>query len=65
MTEEECNDRALRCAANAALAQSEPVSLEFLRLAAQWRAMAARVIRLEIGGGPIDRAGSAVALPLA
>jgi hypothetical protein len=50
MTAEECNERASQCAANASLAISEPVCQEFLRLAAQWRAMAARLIYL----GPID-----------
>jgi hypothetical protein len=46
MTAEECNTRALECARNASLAVSEPVSLEFLKLAAQWRAMAGRLIYL-------------------
>ena len=38
----ECNERAAECAAKAALAPVESVALEFLRLAAQWRAMAVR-----------------------
>jgi hypothetical protein len=46
MTAEECHERARRCAANAGLAVSEPVALEFLRMAAQWRAMAVRTILL-------------------
>lgn len=46
MTADECHERASECAANARLAQSEPVALEFLRLAAQWRAMASRTIFL-------------------
>jgi len=50
MTASECHERASACAANAALAVSEPIALEFLKLAAQWRAMAARLIYL----GPID-----------
>jgi hypothetical protein len=53
MTAEECNDRAAACAANASLAVSEPVCLEFLKLAAQWRAMAGRLIYL----GPLDEPG--------
>ena len=56
MTAEECHDRASICAANAALARSEPVASEFLRLAAQWRAMAGRVILL----GSLGEPGSAV-----
>lgn len=47
MTRDECNGRAAICAANAAQARSEPVALEFLRVAAQWRAMAARFIFLD------------------
>jgi hypothetical protein len=46
MTADECNRRACECAANAAIAPIESVSLEFLRLAAQWRAMAVREIFL-------------------
>lgn len=46
MTADECNRRACECAANAAIAPIESVSLEFLRLAAQWRAMAVRQIFL-------------------
>jgi hypothetical protein len=42
MNAEECNSRANACAANAAIAPVESVALEFLRLAAQWRAMALR-----------------------
>ena len=37
----ECNRRASECAAKAAIAPVESVALEFLRLAAQWRAMGA------------------------
>ncbi|THD61473.1 hypothetical protein [Phenylobacterium sp.] len=44
MTAEECHDRAQRCAVNADLAVSEPLAQEFLRLAAQWRAIGARSI---------------------
>jgi hypothetical protein len=46
MTADECHVRAARCAENAALSPSEAVSTEFLRLAAQWRAMAVREILL-------------------
>jgi len=38
----ECNKRACECAASAAIAPGESLALEFLQLAAQWRAMAAR-----------------------
>jgi hypothetical protein len=46
MNAEQCHARAAECAANAALSSAESVSLEFLRLAAQWRAMAVRDIFL-------------------
>jgi hypothetical protein len=46
MNAEQCHARAAECAANAALSSVESVSLEFLRLAAQWRAMAVRDIFL-------------------
>jgi len=46
MTADECHQRAAACAASAKLAVSEPVALEFLRMAAQWRAMASRTIIL-------------------
>jgi hypothetical protein len=44
MNAKECNLRASGCAANAAIAIDESVSLEFLRMAAHWRAMAVRQI---------------------
>ena len=50
MTAEECHDRASECAANAVLAVEEPISLEFMKLSAQWRAMAVRLIYL----GPVE-----------
>jgi len=50
MTDEECNERASECATNASLAVSEPIAHEFIKLAAQWRAMASRRIFL----GSID-----------
>jgi hypothetical protein len=56
MTAEECHERAYVCAANASLAVSETVAIEFMRLAAKWRAMAARAIFLQ----PIDHALDAV-----
>ena len=46
MTAEECHERANACAENARLAASEPVALEFLKMAALWRAIAARTIFL-------------------
>ena len=44
MNAKECNQRASDCASNAAIALDEPVALEFLRMAAQWRAMALRQV---------------------
>jgi hypothetical protein len=38
----ECNLRAAECAAKAAIAPAESISLEFLSLAARWRALAVR-----------------------
>ena len=46
MNAEECNRHADECASNAAIAPSESIGLEFLKLAAQWRAMAVREIFL-------------------
>jgi hypothetical protein len=59
LTAEECHDRASACAANARLAVSEPVALEFLKMAAQWRAMAERSIFL---GSVVVADGPAVAI---
>ena len=42
MNADECHRRACECAENAAISPIEPVALEFLKLAAQWRAMAVR-----------------------
>jgi hypothetical protein len=50
MTTEECHERANQCAAHANVAASEPMALEFLKLAAQWRAIAVRTIYL----GPVE-----------
>ena len=54
MTADECNRKAAECAATAAAATDESVSLEFLKLAAQWRAMAVRDIFLGTMGEPIE-----------
>jgi hypothetical protein len=58
MTADECHRRASACAENAALALTEPVALEFLKLAAQWRAMATRQIFL----GHVDALGDPLGL---
>ena len=50
MTSEECHVRARECAANAGLAADDAVASEFIKMAAQWRAMAERQIYL----GPVD-----------
>jgi hypothetical protein len=66
MTAAECQVRASECAANAKLAVSEPVAMEFLRLAAQWRAMAVRTIFLgsvETVSGPAALDSLAAPLP--
>lgn len=65
MNAAECNLRANQCAANAALALNELVSLEYLKLAAQWRAMATRVIFIDVVGALTDPAGrgNPLALP--
>ena len=56
MDAEQCRERAAECAANALISTDEAVSLEFLRMAAQWRAMAVRDIFLgsmdEVDGAP-------------
>ena len=46
MTADECNKRAEICAEKAAAASDELVSGEFLKTAAQWRAMAVREVFL-------------------
>jgi hypothetical protein len=46
MTSEDCHAHAFACAASAALATTEVLSVEFLLMAAQWRAMAERRIFL-------------------
>ena len=49
---EDCQARADACAANALAATDEALSQEFLKLAAQWRAMAVRTIVLDIDEQP-------------
>jgi len=46
MTADQCNERAKACAINASLSSDTLVSQEFLRMAAQWRAIASRAIFL-------------------
>jgi hypothetical protein len=58
MTMDECHQRADACAANARIAASEPVALEFLRMAAQWRAIAVRSIFL----GPMEALADGAAI---
>jgi hypothetical protein len=55
MDADQCHVRAAECAANALVAADEQVSQEFLKLAAQWRAMAVRTIVL----GSVDEATAA------
>jgi hypothetical protein len=58
MNAQECNRRASECADNAALAHVEWIALEFLKLAAQWRAMAVRENFLgQLGEPPLRPAG--------
>jgi len=58
MDAEQCRERAAECAANALISTDEAVSIEFLRMAAQWRAMAVRDIFLgsmgELDGAPVE-----------
>jgi hypothetical protein len=42
MNANQCFRRARSCAAKAAMAPDDPVAVEFLKLAALWRAMAVR-----------------------
>jgi len=63
MNAEACYARAAECAANAALASVESVSLEFLKLAAQWRAMAVRDIYLGMFDHPADAPTGSSAAP--
>jgi len=50
MDVDQCHARAAECAANALAATDDAVSQEFLRLAAQWRALAVRTIVLASAG---------------
>ena len=53
MNADECNSRASECAENAAISPIDSVALEFLKLAAQWRAMAVRENFLgQLGAAP-------------
>jgi|GEM_PF-3091157 len=59
MTAEECYERASECAAKASLARGEPIAHEFIKLAAQWRTMATRMLFL----GSITDAVDALVIP--
>ena len=56
MNAKECNQRASDCVDNAAAAHDESISLEFLKIAALWRAMAVRDIFLGHVVAPTRRA---------
>ena len=58
MNAQECHRRAAACTAYAALTTTNALSLEFLNLASQWRALAVREVFL----GIIDQPAAA-ALP--
>jgi hypothetical protein len=64
MTADECNARASNCAANAAVAENQFIALEFLSMAAQWRAMAVRDISLGQLSAPIDVLAALNTLPM-
>jgi len=68
MNANQCQVRAAACAANALIAADQDVSLEFLKLAAQWRAMAVRTIVLgagdELSAGPPPPSALAATLRL-
>ncbi|MGZ3273010.1 MAG: hypothetical protein ACXWKY_10620 [Caulobacteraceae bacterium] len=53
MNAAECNRRAAECAANAALSANEHVSLEFLGLSSQWRALAVRELYLGLSDAEV------------
>jgi hypothetical protein len=60
----ECDEHAAQCAANAAIAPTEAIAREFLKLAAQWRAMSTRAIRLDPADAPwLERGAILPALP--
>lgn len=54
MTAEECHQHAADCAANADLCLDHSIAMEFMRLAAHWRAMALREIFLGHVREPLD-----------
>jgi hypothetical protein len=64
MTADECNARALKCAANAAEADNPALSMEFMTMAAQWRAMAVRDIFLGQIAVPMDALSALKAMPI-
>jgi hypothetical protein len=55
MNAKECNYRASECATNAAESADELISLEFLRMAAHWRAMAVAEIYVGNVAVPAER----------
>jgi hypothetical protein len=55
MTNEECHLRAAQCAAKASVRADTSIGLEFLVLAAQWRAMAVRKGFLGYADRPLGR----------
>jgi hypothetical protein len=57
MNSYECHQHAADCAANAGVSQDEAVALEFLQLAAHWRAMAVRQIFLGNVDIPVESLG--------
>ncbi|HLI67089.1 MAG TPA: hypothetical protein VKU90_12055 [Caulobacteraceae bacterium] len=63
MNAADCNARAAHCAANAELAGTEVVASEFLKLAAQWRAMAVRDIFLGVAADLADTPLALSAIP--
>jgi hypothetical protein len=63
MTAEECHSRARACVSNAALATDVAVSSEFMKTAAQWRAMAERQILLGHIEAPTEPEDSILRLP--
>jgi len=64
MTSEECHQRASGCAVNAALATNELISQEFLKMAAQWRAMASKQIFIGRLDEPFDTLAATAALTI-
>ena len=65
MTAEECHERASRCVSQAGLAVSEPVRLEFLKMAGQWRSIAVRSILISVDDSFGREPRALIALPIA